>query len=261
MLSSLALRRDGWLIWSLAQRSLESRYRGSAFGLFWTLLQPLATLAIYSVVFGGVMRVQFAGGTASDFIVFVFCGLLAFSLLAESLNGSVTVLRTNANLIRQSSVRPHVFPLSVTIAALIGQIPAWLLLVVVALLLHRLSWTAVTLPLLLLPLLLISAGINVFAAALAVFFHDITQIVGIALTALFLLTPIFYPASAVPESLRWILHVNPLAWLVIAFRQVLLLGELPSMDLVVSSYVAGVVLFAIGIWTFSRLQPAFPDVL
>jgi len=255
------LLREGWLVWSLAQRTLETRYRGSTFGALWTLLYPLALLLIYGIVFSGVLNVRFAGGTTADFALFVFCGLVPFTMLSESLSGATSAIVANANLVKKTAVRSHVFPLGLTVAALVGQLPALLLVVLGAALLHRLSWTALLLPLLLLPQLLLSAGLNVLAAALGVYLRDLAQLVGLALTGWFLLTPIFYPESAVPERLRWLLAVNPLAWLVSGYRSVLLLGELPPPSPLLAAYLVGAGLLALSLWIFGRLRPGFPDVL
>src|SRR5262249_31603259 len=108
------LHGDGWLTWSLATRALAERYRGSTFGWSWLGLYPLALLAIYALVFAGVLKIRFATGTAADFVVFAFCGLALFTMVSESILTSVGVLAANASLIKRTTVRPYVFPLSVT---------------------------------------------------------------------------------------------------------------------------------------------------
>ena len=261
MLNPGILQRDGWLIWALTRRSLDARYRGTLFGAFWTILQPVGLLAIYAVVFAGVLHVTFPGTSTVEFVVFVFCGLIPFTMLSDTLTSANTVIVANASLVKRTPVRPYVFPLSATLAALAAQIPSLVIVLVSAALLGRLGWAALTLPLLLIPQVLVSGGLSLLVSAVGVFVRDLGQLLGLLLTAWLLVTPIFYPESAVPERLRWALWINPLAWLVTSYRDTLLLGVWPPLTLLVGGLLTGAFTFTVGLYLFGRLRPAFPDAL
>lgn len=218
-------------------------------------------LGIYLTVFSGVLQVRFAGGTTTDFAVFAFAGLVPFTMVSESLSTSVGVIVSNTALIKKTTVRSHVFPLSVTLASFLTHLPGMLLIVVAAALLNRLSWTALALPVLLVPQFLFAAGLSLIVAGLGVYLRDLVQVVGLTVTAWFIVTPIFYPADAVPEHLRRAFAMNPLAWLITSYRQVLLQGELPDLRSIPAALLAGVFSMLLGLWVFQRLRPGFADVL
>jgi lipopolysaccharide transport system permease protein len=140
---------------------------------------------------------------------------------------------------------------------------AWFLLLVpgACLLLRSFSWTICLLPLTLLPVLLLTAGVSFAVAAFGVYLRDVPQFVGVATQILFFMTPIFYPVSLVPENLRWLLYLNPLTPMLEETRKLLLYTQAPDYLLCLQTGLVSLAIFQIGFTCFSKMKKGFADVL
>jgi lipopolysaccharide transport system permease protein len=216
----------GFILGSV-QREFQSRYRNSLLGIAWAVINPLAMVTIYTVVFSRIMqaRLPVAGGKFA-YGVYLCAGILAWNLFAEIVTRAQNVFLDNANLIKKLNFPRSCLPLIVVLGAVInfgmllavflgflllcGQFPGWKL------------WA-------LLPVLgaltLLAIGLGMVLAVFNVFFRDVGQVSGIVLSFWFWCTPIVYPASVLPESVaRW-MDFNPMAVLAGAFQGVFLTGE------------------------------------
>jgi lipopolysaccharide transport system permease protein len=262
--SDLARKRDLW--WQFTVRAVEMRHRGSYLGILWSVLNPLLMLGVYVVVFGVIFGGHFGvlpDETHTDFVLAVFLGLTCFHLVAETMAAAPTMIVINPNLVKKV-----VFPLEVLPLAQLGSF--WFhccislaLMLGGAFLFGRglplagLLW----LPVILLPLVLLSIGLGWLFAALGVFFRDLAQVMPFVTQVLLYSSAIFYPLSRIPASLWTVLRWNPLLHIVQLARGVLLWG-LPVNGLHLGYvYVCGFAMFFLGRWVFSRLQPAFADVI
>ncbi|WP_051279108.1 ABC transporter permease [Chitinilyticum aquatile] len=254
------------LLVALTQREVQGRYKGSWLGLGWSLLGPMLMLLLYTLVFTEVMRARWPGiseqGGRTGFALMVYCGMLVHGWMAE-----ILVLSPQA-LIRQSNyVKKVVFPLpllpvvGVLAAGVNALIGLSLLLVLNAILGSGLHWSAIALPLVWLPLLLLGLGLAWLLTALGTYLRDIAQLTGFAATALLFASPVLYPASAVPAFLRPWMHLNPLTWLIESTRAVLLLGQWPDLGQWLLMLSLSTLLAFFGFWFFRRVQKGFADVL
>jgi lipopolysaccharide transport system permease protein len=229
LLRGLAKNRD--LIGVLAAREVKQRFQGSILGVGWSLLVPLVTLVMYTAVFAGVFKLRWPGsqGGPLEFALTVFVGLLVHGFLAECLNRSPALLVGNVNYIKKV-----VFPLEILAVTMIA--PALfnflagivVLLVFAAAVKQALPWTAIWLPLVMAPLVLIGLGIAWIVSPIGVVIRDMGQIVGLLSTALLFLSPVFYPLSALPGWLHSVALLNPLSFAIEQARTVLLAGESPD---------------------------------
>lgn len=261
--------RDCWhyrsLIPAMVSREIAARYRGSLLGGVWVIISPLLMLAVYAFVFGLIFQVRWGGGDAQQpgfFTAALFCGITAFGLFAEVL-GRAPVLVVS----HPSYVTKVVFPLEIlSIACVVSASLNFLIgmaLLCVFLLLSGigLSVSMFALPLLVLPYLALLLGVALFLSALGVYVRDITHVSGFLTTALLFLSPVFYPVTAVPEAYRSFLYLNPLTYMVEAFREISVFGRWPDVgSLAVFWCVAAVVLLLGMIW-FRKLRQGFADVL
>lgn len=256
------------LITQLTKRDVLERYRGSYFGLAWSLAYPVLMLLVYMFVFGVIFKMKWGiepgSGIAEEvnFGVIIFSGLILHAFLGECFVRSTALIIGN-----QQYVKKVVFPLAilsvVTIGTALFHLLAGLLILVVFALITgtQLHWTIVYTPLVLLPFIMLMLGISWLLAAICVFVRDIAQIMGVLVTILLFLAPIFYPLSRVPESLQIWMYLNPLTAIIQQFRQVVLFGEQPDW-LVLGIY--AVIAFAImlfGYVFFRRVQGGFADVV
>lgn len=208
------------LAWPLAKRDVLARYRGSAAGLLWALLAPLAMVSIYALVFQGVFQARWAGaarpvdgmGGGIDFAARMFAGLLAFSAVAEVASRAPRLMQDNANLVKRV-----VFPLELLCVALVMQVAVHTALqmgVLAALLLvlgEGAHWSWLWLVVGWAWLLALQLALAIGLAALGCYLRDLQHIVPLVTSGLLFLSPVFYPTAAAPPVLRWVLEINPLS--------------------------------------------------
>lgn len=254
------------LLRQMLRRNIAARYRGSVLGLVWSFAHPLMMLAVYSFVFGIVFKarwgVESLGDNPASFPLIMFCGMAIFNIFSESINTSSVLVVSNAGLVKKVIFPLEILPIVTVMTSLIFGL-AWfaLLMVGTVFFLHQLSWTMLLLPVTMIPLLLISAGISFFVASLGVYLRDIPQLVGIITQILFFMTPIFYPIAIVPERLRWILEFNPLSSVVEETRKLFLYGQLPDFGVCAMLFVLSCVIFQLGLAWFVKTKKGFADVL
>ena len=266
--SPAALASSVWrhreLLGALSRRDVVGRYRGSVMGLAWSFLHPLVMLAVYTFVFGIVFRARWDAGTGStaEFALVLFAGLLAFNVFAECVNRAPTLVLSNPGYVKKVVFPLEVLPVVTLGASLfhfaIGMV-VWVIFYV--LLVGVPHATIAWLPLVLVPLALLTLGVSWFLAALAVYLRDVAHIVGVATTALLFVTPVFYPLSALPDAWRPWLRLNPLTDVVENARAVLVAGRAPDLERLAMSFAVGLVVAWLGYAWFQKTRRGFADVL
>ena len=255
------LIRHRTLLWQFIQRNVELRHKGSHLGLIWSFLNPLLMLGLYVFVFG---KLKDPNDTKLTYALSIFIGLSLFHFVAEVLGVAPTVIVGSPNFVKKV-----VFPLEILPVASVGAsfvhflISIGLALIGVALVGPGLGWDVFWLPIIIAPFLLLTLGVAWGAAAIGVFFRDITQFTGFLTMALMFASAIFYPVSTLKESTTaWnILQFNPLIHAIELSRDVTLrhqpihFGELGYL------YLVGLAAAIAGYWVFHKLRPAFADVL
>ena len=264
MLARLAPRIT--LVRSLIARDVTSRYRGSALGVLWSLVTPLSMLAIYSFVFGSVFGTRWNGGNAhagmAGFAVILFAGLSVFQLFAEVVTRAPSLVLANVNYVKKV-----VFPLEILPLVAVGS-ALFHFCVSLAALLAFMLWvpghipaTALLLPLVLAPLILVMLGLAWFFASLGVYLRDTAQVLSTVVSALMFLSPIFFPSSAMPEWIRPWLVLNPLTLPVEQAREVLIWGRVPDFGALAVYAACAAVIAAAGFSWFQATRKGFADVL
>jgi lipopolysaccharide transport system permease protein len=263
MASNLWRHRD--LIGQFTRREIEGRYKGSFLGLFWSFINPLVMLLIYTFIFGIIFQSRWPNAKTnnlSEFAITLFCGLTAFNIFGECLNRASTLVVSVPNYVKKVVFPLEILPISALGAALFHAcVSLGILLAADLLLLGTLHWTTVLLPLVLLPLIFLSLALTWWLASLGVFIRDIGYTVVLIVQVLFFLTPIFYAIENIPEPYRTIIGLNPLTPIVENVRRVILWGLLPSWrDLLFWIIVTGI-LMLLGYSWFMKTRKAFADVL
>lgn len=256
------------LLLQLIRRDVQARYRGSALGMAWSFVIPLLMLGVYTFVFAIVFKARWgsdpsgAEGGTLDFALNLYAGLILHGFLAENLSRAPTLITSNANYVTKV-----VFPLAILPPMLLGSALFHLAVNLGVLLLALLCFgpavppTLLLAPLLLLPLAVFALGVNYFLASLGVFLRDIGQLMGLAITLLMFLSPIFYPVTALPDFLQsWIL-LNPLTLPVEWLRGLLMEQRLPEIYPFAVYAAFAMLTAAVGRYWFLRTRGAFADVL
>ncbi len=256
--------RNRSLIKAMVVREVTGRYRGSVLGIFWSFFNPVFMLLVYTFVFSVVLKARWSVDSESktEFALILFAGLIVFNLFAECFNRAPSLILTNV-----SYVKKVVFPLEILSWVTLGSalfhalvsLVVWLIAYLILFGVPHL--TVFLLPLVLLPVLFLILGLTWGLSSLGVYLRDVSQFIGILTTVLMFLSPIFYPASALPEKYRHLLLLNPLSIPIGAVRDVLFWGKVPDMT-ILSCYLLVVMLVAwIGFAWFQKTRKGFADVL
>jgi len=259
----LELPRRHELVRSLVRKDLAARYRGSALGAVWVLLKPAVMIAIYTFIFAGIFGARFgARGTAWDYALYLFCGLLPWTAFQESAQGAATVVVAHSNLVKRVVFPLETLPVALTLAAHVTQLFGMIVLVVAAVAIQgELHATILWLPVLIVPQALFSLGVAWLVASLGVFLRDTEQIVGLLLTAWLFLTPIIYPEHVVPARYLAYVNLNPFTPLVRGYRRTLLEGLPPDWPGLAYFTLFALAAFFFGYWWFARTRKNFADVV
>ena len=251
------------LVFSFAKRELSGRYKGSALGIAWAVLTPVVMIAIFTFIFAGIFGARF--GTSSshwDYALYLFCGLLPWSMFQESVQQSANTIVAHANLVKRVVFPLETLPAAQAFAALGNQLCATIaLLIAIVVIRQNLQLTMLWLPVLLIPQLLFALGAAWLIASLGVFLRDIAQGITLLLMAWMYLTPIIYPEAMVPDNLRRLIEVNPFTPLVRSYRRVFLEGLAPDWRGLAYFTLVALIVFAIGYWWFARTRKNFADVI
>jgi ABC-type polysaccharide/polyol phosphate export permease len=242
------------LIWALALKELKIRYKRSALGFLWALLNPALLMLILTLVFSTISR----GLGIQYYSIFLMSTLLPWTFFSQTLSYAVDSIVGNGALIKKVRLPKLVFP----VAALVSNIINFLLSLIPLLLLiagmrFPMHWTWVYLPVPLLGLTMFALGMGFLVAALNVFYRDMAHIVQIVLSAWFYFSPILFSLDFISPHSRWILRLNPMVYVLNGFRLAIYYGLLPSMASVTASLVVGVAALVIGFTVFRRYQKLF----
>jgi len=253
----------------MTKREIISRYRGSFLGILWTFINPILMLSIYTFIFSVVFKVRLDSQNGSviyddkfAFALLLFTGLILFNLFSECLARAPGLILANINYVKKIIFPLEILPLISLCSALFHAGISFLVLFSFLLITsHPIEWTIIFLPIILFPLVLLTLGLSWILAAIGVFVRDIGQFIGLVLTMLLFLSPIFYPASALPESIRDYLFLNPLTLIIEQARTVILYGQLPDWSSLILYYLFALLIAWTGLLWFNKTRKGFADVL
>jgi lipopolysaccharide transport system permease protein len=255
------------LLKALVRRDLDARYKGSIVGNLWPLLNQLSQLMIYTYVFSIVLKVKLSLRSLPEnnltFGLWLFAGLLPWIAFTGGLMQSAGSVVGQPNLVKKVVFPLALLPLVPILSTFIeSSFGLMALIVLVAVTSHTLHPTLALLPLVWLTQLLLTAGLGYLAAGLTVFLRDIPQTLNVLLNVWMYLTPIIYPASAIPQAWQaWVFWLNPMTAIVEVYRDLVLIGEVKHWgEWGVASTISAII-FGCGFAVYKRLRPAFADVL
>lgn len=259
------LWRNRNLIWQLIRRELSQRYRASYLGVLWSLLTPTLLLLIYTFVFSVVLKTKWTVAKETqphEFALIIFAGLAAFNVFSEVVGRAPSLVLTVPNYVKKVVFPLEILPVAVLGSALINSLIIVSLVIMGNMLISRfVSQTLYLLPLVYLPLLLLSAGLAWFLSSLGMYIRDVGQGIGLVVQMLFFLSGVFFPAATVPEQFRPVVLLNPLTAILTNFRQILLWGEMPDWTMW-GWWMFGSALVAWAGYTwFMKTKKGFADVL
>ena len=259
-----SLWRNRRLVWALTKREIQSRYRGSFIGVFWSFLNPLLMLTVYTFVFSVVFKARWdtASDSKTEFALILFAGLLVFNVFSECINRAPGTILSNQNYVKKVVFPLEVLPwVTLGVALFHGAVSICVWLLAYLIFFGTPHTTVLYLPVVILPLALFIMGLSWILASLGVYLRDTAQFVGAITTTLMFISPIFYPATALPESYRALAYMNPLTIVIEQTRDILFRGDAP--DIIMSSIYLTIA--AITAWSgfalFQKTRKGFSDVL
>ena len=246
------------LLRGLIVRNLKVKYQRSLLGFVWTLLNPLLTVAILVLVFSHVVRIPLP-----NYWAFVLSGYFVWNCILQTLNTGTYIFAEHSRLTRSVA-----FPSEILVFGAVGSrlvefmAEITLIMAMLAVFHHsRIPASFALLPVLLVIQVLLVIGLALPIATLSVFYYDVQHALPIALTTLFYLSPVFYPAEMVPVAARSFYFLNPIAGLLTLYHEILYVGRMPSLSLLYGMIVAAVAIYAIGYAIFNRYASVFAEIV
>ena len=254
----LAMKRYKYMLYDLVTKDIKTKYRRSALGVVWSVLNPLLMMLVLTAIFSNIIRVEVEGG----FALFYLTGYLLFNFISEATNFALVSITSAAPLIKKVYLPKYIFPLEKCIYSFVNMLfslIAFVIVFVVFMILGKVtpSLTMLLFPFPLITLFIFCLGICLALSAFMVFFRDIGHIYGVFLTVWMYATPIIYPMNILPSWLVGIIKLNPLYYYVDYFRSVMIYGTVPpASDAIICVLYSLAVLF-VGITVFRKSQDKF----
>ena len=258
-MSETALRtnfkRNWFTISSLVSKDFKLKYRRSVLGVLWSILNPLLMMCVLVAVFSNVLKF---GGDVENFPLYLILGNVLFALMADSTSSAMTSIIDSAPLIKKIRISKVIFPLEKVLFQLVNFAIS-LIAVIIVMLFFQIAPTAslLALPLLLVFMLLFSAGLGLLLSALAVFFRDVCHLWGVVITAWTYATPLFYPLGILPEWMQSAELFNPMFHYVTYFRSIVMSGTIPDVGENLICLGMAAVTFVIGFIVFKASETKF----
>ena len=252
------------LISRLAYRDIQARYRGSIMGLAWSLIVPIFLLAVYTFVFSVVFQSRWGVPDTSKghFALVLFCGLLVFNFFSDCITRAPTLIVSNASYVKKVVFPLEVLPWVSTLSALFNAGVGFVVLVAFYTYVEGTPYPSIlAAPIVLAPFMMLALGLSLFLSSLGVFLRDLQQFIGIIVTVVMFMSPLFYPIEALPVGYREIVSWSPLTIAISQARSVLLYGQLPRLQEWIFSLVIGWTALWLGFVWFNKTRKGFADVL
>ncbi len=258
------LWRDRELLAALVQREVLGRYRGSVMGVMWSFFNPILMLAVYTFVFSVVFKARWnvASESKTEFALVLFAGLIAYGIFSECVNRAPTLIVSNPNYVKKVVFPLELLPVVTMGAALFhGLVSTGVWFIFYLFFFGVPPATALLLPFVFLPLVLLTLGLSWLLASLGVYLRDVAQVVTVLTGVLMFMSPVFYPISALPSEFQSILLINPLTASIEMLRDVIYWGRIPDVQTYMGNLILGLLAAWLGFAWFQKTRKGFADVL
>lgn len=256
--------KNGYLLQQLLLRDFKQKYKGTVLGFLWPVIIPLFMMVIYTFVFSVIFQARWTAETTNnyEYALVIFCGLSSFNMLSEIMGRATTIISGNVNYVKKVIFPLEMLPFTITVTAFVNCLISYGILLVANLILTRTFFvTSLELVFLFIPLFGTCLGIAYALSAMAVYYKDIGNAIGILTTVLLYVSPVFYSLKAVPVQLQMISAVNPLSYIIENARQICLYGEHLNIQQYICSLIVSAILLGAGFLIFKRAKDGFADVL
>ena len=245
--------RYKWLLYELVLRDLKIKYRSSVLGYLWSLLNPLMMMTVLTIVFSTLFRFDIP-----NYPVYLLSGQLIYSFFSEATNMSMSSIINSASLIKKVYIPKYIFPVSRVLSSFVTLLLSLLAMVIVMVVTKvKFNWVILFFPIPLIYILVFSIGMGLLLSVLAVYFRDVIHLYSVLLSAWMYLTPIMYPINMVPDYVKRFIFWNPMYYFVEIFRQIVLYGEWPSLEMHLICLGFALLALVTGLFVFYKNQKNF----
>lgn len=247
------------LLWALTLREIQIRYTQSVIGIAWAVLQPLALMLMFTLIFSVLLKVPSEG---VPYPVFSYSALTFWTFFSGSLTRAIPSVEANEGLIKKIYFPREFFPISCVLSAIFDLVIAFVIFLLIMAYYH----TPFTLNMLyVVPLVVIqiifTIGVCLFASALNVYYRDVKYALPLIVQLWMYVTPIIYPMSSIPQRFQRLYVLNPMTGIIESYRDVLVKGEGPQLFYVGVAAAGAILLFVLGYFYFKRIEMSFADVI
>ncbi|SHK24101.1 ABC transporter permease [Tepidibacter formicigenes] len=241
------------LLKELVLRDIKLKYRRSVLGILWSILNPLLMMLVLTIVFSTLFK-----RSIDNFPVYLLCGRIIFDFYSQSTREAMTSIVSNGILIRKVYIPKYIFPISKGISTFVNLLFSLIALFIVMIVTNvKITWAIMLIPLPLIYIFIFSIGIGLTLAAYTVFFRDIVHLYSVVLTAWMYLTPLFYPVEIIPDSFKFVIYLNPLYYIIECFREIVLYGQIISLQKHLICILISLFSIVFGIIVFKKKQDKF----
>jgi len=246
------------MIFSMVQKDLRGRYKGSFLGFLWTFINPLLQLLVYNLVFSIILR-----SGVDKYYLFLFVALIPWIFFYSAITGGSVSVIAQKDLVKKIYFPNEVIPISYVTSCFVNMLLGFVVVIGVVIYsgVHISPLALLCLPVVMIVEYFLALGIAMITSAVTVYFRDLEHILTIIAMAWMYITPVVYDIEICPTEYRWIMHINPMTSVIIAFRDILYYGRVPEMMTLLEAVVLGVVFLLIGCLVFRKLKRRFAEEL
>lgn len=240
---------------SNVKKDIRGKYKGSFLGVLWSFINPLLSVLVYAIVFPYIMRIK-----VENYLIYLITGIIPWTFFTSSINMGLISVLSNADIIKKVYFPRIILPISTVTSCLVNFLISCLIIVLFCLGSGLgISFQILWLPLIALIQYVMLLGFTFILSAIEMYMRDIEHIVNFILSMAFYVTPILYTPDIFPEKLAWVLKVNPMAYLVNAYRSIFFYQKMPDLIGIGVVSIFSIFLFVIGYLIFEKLQKGFAE--
>ncbi len=240
---------------SNVKKDIRGKYKGSFLGVLWSFINPLLSVLVYAIVFPYIMRIK-----VENYLIYLITGIIPWTFFTSSINLGLISVLSNADIIKKVYFPRIILPISTVTSCLVNFLISCIIIILFCLGSGiGISFQILWLPLIALIQYLMLLGFTFILSSIEMYMRDIEHIVNFILSMAFYVTPILYTPDIFPENLSWVLEINPMAYLVNAYRSIFFYQKMPNIyDLGIVS-IFSIIIFILGYFIFEKLQKGFAE--
>lgn len=243
------------LLKSNVKKEIRGKYKGSFLGVLWSFVNPLLTVLVYAIVFPYIMRVK-----TENYLIFLIIGIIPWTFFTTVINQGMITVRMNEGIIKKVYFPREILPISVALSGLVNFFISCIIILIFCIFGGvGITWHIVLLPIIALIQFILSLGLILGLSAINIYIKDTEYIVQFFINMLFYATPILYQSTLFPEKIRWVLYLNPMTQIIDAYRNIFLYHQLPNIMGVLYVTIVSIIIFAIGLLIFRKLEKGFAE--